>query len=883
MRLFPVLILLLLATPHPALGQGTGTALPVRSGLLPKVITFKPEDYGAANQNWDLSQGEDGTMYVANSSGVLAFDGVRWRTLTLPGRPVVRAVAYRDGRLYAGGYGQFGYFDELNRPKPRYTSLSRQLPQDERSEEIWNIESLDDGTIVFHSFARLYAFREDRLVSDEDPGTILFALNDETELVIPITERGLLRWSPERRFTPVPGSERLGGRTVNNLATYRGGYLVATEDTTFQLVGGTLRATELPYQINRLLPLSGGGYGAGTIDDGVYLLDDDLNVRYHLAREEGLGNNTVLALHEDLAGNLWVGLDQGLALIDRSGALLYSVVSTAEYGTVYAAAAYDDRMYIGTNQGLFQRATGGGDDYSPVPGISGQVWQLSTLNDRLICAHNDGTSVIDGASSVTLPGSPGTWVTSPHPSLDTVFGQATYTGLSVLHDGPAGLTHRRVPGTAAPFRSFSWLDDHSLLAAHAAKGLYRLRLSDDLATYASIDTLSTDGLIKPFITRFEDTILVQSLDGVYHYTQGRVDRLVRFRGVTLPAGSLCLRGRPGTGEWLLVAADRLSLYNQHRLLSRVPIRLTTDYPVALPWHGVSYLLGLNEGYAVLSPHPGPEEVPEMQLRNLPLGRSERRFEAALPVFDRPIRYRYRLSGRSKEWSDWTDQAEWELRGLWEGTYTMEVEADWFGATATEKFTIQPPWYRSPVAYFLYALLTAGLILFFYRLHRRRLRNQERRLELIRRRQLRRQQIEARNRELEDNVAAKNRELANTTLSLAKKNEMLLQLRQELDRGRADKVRHLIDRNLNSEEDWALFEGSFNNVHDAFLRRLRHRHPKLTSGDLQLAAYLKMDLASKEIAPLLHISLRGVENKRYRLRKKLDLTADQNLNQYLTEL
>ena len=416
------------------------------------------------------------------------------------------------------------------------------------------------------------------------------------------------------------------------------------------------------------------------------------------------------------------------------------------------------------------------------------------------------------------------------------------------------------------------------------RGCTRLHLSDDLTTYTSIDTLSTDELIKPFITRFGDTILVQSLDGVYHYNEGRVNRLDRFRGVALREGSLCLPGRAGTqDEWLLVAPDRLHLYDRHRLLSRVPIRLIADYPVALPWHGAGYLLGLNEGYAVLSPQPGLEEAPKMQLKSLPLGRSERRFEAALPVFDRPVRYRYRLWGGSEEWSDWTDQPEWELRGLWEGKYTMEVETDWFGATTMHEFTVRPPWYRSLVAYFLYTLLTAGLILFFYRLHRRRLRNQERRLGLIRRRQLQRQQIEARNRELEDNVAAKNRELANTTLSLARKNEMLLQLRQELDRGRADKVRHLIDRNLNSEEDWALFESSFNDVHDAFLRRLRHRHPNLTSGDLQLAAYLKMGLTSKEIAPLLHISLRGVENKRYRLRKKLDLVADQNLNQYLTKL
>ncbi|MEM6879372.1 MAG: LuxR C-terminal-related transcriptional regulator, partial [Bacteroidota bacterium] len=75
---------------------------------------------------------------------------------------------------------------------------------------------------------------------------------------------------------------------------------------------------------------------------------------------------------------------------------------------------------------------------------------------------------------------------------------------------------------------------------------------------------------------------------------------------------------------------------------------------------------------------------------------------------------------------------------------------------------------------------------------------------------------------------------------------------------------------------------FEEVHEAFLTRLRQTHPKLTSGDLKLAAYLRMNLSSKEIAPLLHISIRGIENKRYRLRTKLGLDSRTNLNEYLAK-
>ncbi len=213
---------------------------------------------------------------------------------------------------------------------------------------------------------------------------------------------------------------------------------------------------------------------------------------------------------------------------------------------------------------------------------------------------------------------------------------------------------------------------------------------------------------------------------------------------------------------------------------------------------------------------------------------------------------------------------------------MEVEADWFDARQQVDVVIRPPWYRTVWAYGLYFVVTAIIGVLLYRLHRRGLANQARRLEVLRVRQLQRQEIEARNQQLEEDIGRKNKELANTTLALARKNEMLLEIRKQADRGRTDKLLHLIDRNLDHEADWALFEDHFNAVHDAFLRRLREAHPELTTGELQLAAYLKMNLTSKEIAPLLHISLRGVENKRYRLRKKLDLEGTDNLNEYLMD-
>ena len=94
---------------------------------------------------------------------------------------------------------------------------------------------------------------------------------------------------------------------------------------------------------------------------------------------------------------------------------------------------------------------------------------------------------------------------------------------------------------------------------------------------------------------------------------------------------------------------------------------------------------------------------------------------------------------------------------------------------------------------------------------------------------------------------------------------------------------IIDKNLKKNDDWELFKEAFNNADRKFMKKLKKAHPKLTPNDIRLCAYLRLNLSSKEIAPLLNISPRSVEIKRYRLRKKMNLSHDDNLVNYILKL
>jgi DNA-binding CsgD family transcriptional regulator len=124
-----------------------------------------------------------------------------------------------------------------------------------------------------------------------------------------------------------------------------------------------------------------------------------------------------------------------------------------------------------------------------------------------------------------------------------------------------------------------------------------------------------------------------------------------------------------------------------------------------------------------------------------------------------------------------------------------------------------------------------------------------------------------------------------------KNEILNQIKAKLEKvqhnmihdqskKQVEGVIKTIERDMLHEDDWEKFEVHFDQVYEDFLKKLRINYPPLTPKDLRLCAYLRMNLTTKEIAPLLNISFRGVEISRYRLRKKLDIERVENLTDFL---
>jgi DNA-binding CsgD family transcriptional regulator len=146
------------------------------------------------------------------------------------------------------------------------------------------------------------------------------------------------------------------------------------------------------------------------------------------------------------------------------------------------------------------------------------------------------------------------------------------------------------------------------------------------------------------------------------------------------------------------------------------------------------------------------------------------------------------------------------------------------------------------------------------------------------------------------VKHKNQELANTAINLARKNEVLLEIKDDLtkvsDGMKSDDpdlsslrrkiliLNNKITENILEDNSLKKFEEHFDLVHNKFMENLTKKFPELTTNERKMCAFIKMDLSSKEIAPLLNISIRGVETLRYRLRKKIGLKQEEHLAMFL---
>jgi DNA-binding CsgD family transcriptional regulator len=142
----------------------------------------------------------------------------------------------------------------------------------------------------------------------------------------------------------------------------------------------------------------------------------------------------------------------------------------------------------------------------------------------------------------------------------------------------------------------------------------------------------------------------------------------------------------------------------------------------------------------------------------------------------------------------------------------------------------------------------------------------------------------------DELMASRRQLAATALMLARKrdaNDLLktevsdLEETAQISSVAKNKLLRIIDQTANEEDEWAHFQQQFELIEPSFLKNILNQFPALTPSDLKILTLIRMNLDSNEIARILRRTPESTKMARYRLRKRLELSNEESLEQFVT--
>jgi DNA-binding CsgD family transcriptional regulator len=249
------------------------------------------------------------------------------------------------------------------------------------------------------------------------------------------------------------------------------------------------------------------------------------------------------------------------------------------------------------------------------------------------------------------------------------------------------------------------------------------------------------------------------------------------------------------------------------------------------------------------------------------------------LFDQTSKvYRFRIKEIDKTWQS-TSLNFFTYLGLKYGSYTLELKsAD--DNTIEVPFYVGKPWYYSYLAILCYLLMLAAIAWALVKFFRYKINRQK---ELV--------AMELKQTSLEQELDYKSYELMLTIRYLIHKNEILTELQNEINdiKNHSSKypiknlksMERIISEGLDTQtDDWKNAMSSLKLSQQGFFKKLMEQFPHLTTNDLRLCSYLRMNFSTKEIARLLNNSTRAVEISRYRLRKKMNLNHDVNLTEFL---
>lgn len=905
-------------------------------------VFFDTSDYHAADKNWGISKDCIGRMFFANDGGLLEFDGIEWQLHKLKYNSVIRSVLADGDRIYSGSYEEFGFWQRDEYGHLQYQSLSAELPKSTfGNDDIWKIIK-SRGRIYFQSFHGVYVYDDTGvkrlngpnvfsmwevggdLIVQEIAGPLYTIVNDTYKK---IPDSDFFSDYKVQAVLPKDESHQIIFTSVGDIFLYDGEKFTPIE-----------KVPELmDKEINTVQIDRNGNYCIATLLDGIFILSQQGNVVSHINTLNQLSNNSVLSTFIDDNNNIWGGLAEGIVLLKHSDDLSFFLDYKNNVGSVYAACVFKDKLIIGTNQGLFYTAYNDIflDNFSlshfqKIDNFNGQVWQLSAIDGVIYCAHNAGLSVINDKMQVSSPFAFNTGVFSIFKITGTdeiLLG--TYTNLSKINTKTKELTH--FLAIKEPIKEI--LIDHlgNVWLEHLNRGVFKCQFNktmDSITNFVYYNSLDYEELpYKQNIFKIGERVAFLGDDQFFIYDDVANKTFPLEQLNELFSGVDNLKNVVNFGRnnfWVLSSNTLYELYttgNNTRFKNKIDLEINdlsmvNNFETIIPLNDSVDMICINKGFVLYNPkvqfnYTSNTQKPIVTLfettsdrKNflrkildqqivIPYDQNSIKVSFFSPEsLNRNLMIQYQLEGFD-DWSNPSQINEISYDRLPAGKYTLALRTiDTLGdvsETSRLYFSISKHWSVTWWAILMYLIIISLIAFIIHHYVLTRYRN----IHLLKVRERELNRLKNSNSKLQLEMREKEAEMLSQTSFIIQKKELMNQVKEELNlyqekyssnnfKPLYNKMNQLLN-SIDSEEDWTNFMFKFEEKHPIFFKYLKVNFPQLTANDMKLCACLKLNLESKEIASLMNLSVRSVENNRSRLRKKLGLLPEQSLTEFVMSI
>lgn len=889
--------------------------------LLPFVENYSKSDYQGDNQIWSVTQGNDNAMYFANNYYLLRYDGVKWEKNTLPNKTIIRSIMVDGDKIYSGSYKEFGYWTRKD-GKMNYVSISKgkKIFDENNNEEIWKIFKFQNK-IYFQSFNSLFLFDGKTIKEKKFPFLASYCFVVDDQLLIASVEKGVYKIN-KGQIEKINGWDVLENNVIHSIQKHQNKtYFFTKKNGVYIYENGVMSSWKNPLNdilkaanINIAQFIKSNKLIIGTANKGVYVYDLNTNSYKNINRNNVLMNNSILSIGQDKENDLWLGLDNGIAHIEVNSPISIFYDSSGILGSVYSVASTPKGYLMASNHGVFKYEN---KQLSLVSNSQGQAWNINKINSKYIIGHNEGTFIYEEGLFYKLSTINGGW-NMIKSSINSSYLQATYSGVIIYNDVTNLTKHIVVKGLLKPIKYLAQNRKNEIWAADNNRGLYRILYNDAYETtkvenVSQRSNIKNDFGVKIFEFRNEILFLIHNSWYTYNSITSQLEENELFNTNFKNVSDIVAIDE----NHFMVLQDGLlyHIYADGNKFIRTIIqekyykgKIINDNLKVFK-NKDNYLLNLDDGFISLQLKykNKPKTSIKIEAFNedvLVANKSKIKHNSELQVHiisgiygaTKPDLY-YKING-TKEFTP-VKEGLIVLNNLSSGSHDITVfnhDGLHYNKIANFEFIVAKPWYFSFWMILLYFVIIGGILYIYYKWNKMRyiqklaLREEELKhqkkileMELKAENELTSQEYEKHILELE--LQSKSSEVAGKSLSIAKQSEMIENIQGILDTETdfnklKSEIKKAIKINAVNKHEWETFETNLNQIHNEFIVNLSKKYPNLTSKDIKLCIYLKMNLSSKEIAPMMNISFRGVELHRYRLRKKLNLVQEENLSKFL---